>query len=103
MSPKPRALRYADALESAEQRIVDALPDILDKLIEMAKAGDLKAAAYLCDRVWGRAAGAKAAPADDRELPYDDESFKAAAEDKAEREALSFGMFGRLTGANNGA
>ena len=39
MSPKPRTLRYADALESGEQRIVDALPDIIDALISRRKTG----------------------------------------------------------------
>ena len=69
MSPKPRTLKYAEALQAVEQRIVDALPEIIDALIGRAKEGDLKAAVYLCDRILGRTTGAKVAPADDREAP----------------------------------
>ena len=66
MSLKPRTLIYAEALQAVEQRIVEALPEIIDGLIGRAKDGDAKAAVYLCDRILGRAAGAKVAPADDR-------------------------------------
>lgn len=75
MNDTPKALRYGEALASAEARIVAALPDILDGLIARAKAGNATAV-YLCDRVMGRAAGAKSAPADDREPPYDEEAFR---------------------------
>ena len=44
MSPKPRTLKYAETLQAVEQRVVDALPEIIDALIGRAKAGDLKAA-----------------------------------------------------------
>jgi hypothetical protein len=57
MSAKPRTLKYAEALQAVEQRIVDALPEIIDGLIGRAKAGDAKAALYLCDRILGRPAG----------------------------------------------
>ena len=67
MSPKPRTLKYAEALEAVEQRIVDALPEIIDGLIDRAKDGNMKIAIYLCDRILGKTAGAKVAPADDRE------------------------------------
>jgi hypothetical protein len=70
MSPKPKTLRYAEALETVEQRIVDALPEIIDGLLGRGvKDGDTKAAVYLCDRILGRTTGAKVAPADDREAP----------------------------------
>jgi hypothetical protein len=69
MSEKPRTLKYAEALQAVEQRIVDALPEIFDRLIAQAKEGDAKAAQYRCDRVLGRSAGAKVAPVDDREPP----------------------------------
>jgi hypothetical protein len=83
MSPKPRTLKYADALQAVEQRIVDALPEIIDGLIRRAKDGDTKAAVYLVDRVLGRTAGAKVAPADDREAPYTQDAFDL---DQQERE-----------------
>ena len=44
MNPKPRTLKYAEALQAVEQRIVDALPEIIDGLIGRAKEGDVKAA-----------------------------------------------------------
>jgi len=43
-------------VSAIEQTIIDALPPIVDKLIQMAKDGDLKAARYLIDRVLGRVA-----------------------------------------------
>ncbi len=69
MSLKPRTLKYSEALQAVEQRIVDALPEIIDGLIGRAKQGDVKAALYLCDRTLGNTAGAKVAPADDRKAP----------------------------------
>jgi hypothetical protein len=83
MIPKPRTLRYVETLQAVEQRVVDALPEIIDALIARAKAGDLKAAIYLADRILGRTAGAKIAPAEDREPPYDDAAFEL---DQQERE-----------------
>jgi hypothetical protein len=80
---QPRTLKYAETLQAVEQRIVDALPEIIGALIDRAKAGDLKAAAYLADRILGRSAEAKTAPADDREAPYSEEAF---ALDQQERE-----------------
>ena len=49
MSPKPRTLKYAEALEVVEQRVVDALREIVDGLIKRAKEGDSKAAVYLLE------------------------------------------------------
>jgi hypothetical protein len=40
----------AETRQAVEQRVVDALPEIIDALIGRAKAGDLKAAIYLADR-----------------------------------------------------
>jgi hypothetical protein len=69
MDARPKTLRYADTLADAEQRIVAALPGIIDGLIARASDGDIRAAVYLCDRILGRTTAAKVAPADDREPP----------------------------------
>jgi hypothetical protein len=45
------------AFQSIEQRVVDALPEIADALIQHAKDGDLRAAIYLVDRIFGKSAG----------------------------------------------
>jgi hypothetical protein len=76
MSPTARTVEYAEALHAVEQRVVDALPEIIDGLIARAKDGDTKAAVYLCDRILGKAAGSKIAPADDREPPYTEAAFE---------------------------
>jgi hypothetical protein len=83
LSDRPKALRFGDALTAVEQRVIDALPEIIDGLIARAKEGDTKAAVYLCDRIMGRAVGSKAAPADDRELPYSEEAFLLARSERA--------------------
>jgi hypothetical protein len=83
MSTRPKSLRYRQALDAAEQRIVDALPEIIDGLIARAKEGDSKAAVYLCDRILGKTAGTKTAPADDRQAPY---SEAECEDDEQERE-----------------
>jgi hypothetical protein len=70
MSTRPKTLRYREVLDAAEQRIVDALPEIIDVLINRAKEGDTKAAVYLVDRILGKAAGAFFPPADDKRSPY---------------------------------
>ena len=46
MSTRPKTLRYREALDAAEQRIVTALPEIIDGLITRAKEGDLKTKLY---------------------------------------------------------
>jgi hypothetical protein len=84
MSAKPRTLKYAEALQAVEQRIVDALPEIIEGLIARAKEGDAKAALYLCDRILGRTTGAKVAPADDREAPYTEAAFELDLEEQEE-------------------
>ena len=101
MSPKPRTLRYAEALQSVEQRVVDALPDIVDALISRAKVGDVKSAIYLCDRILGRSAGAKVAPADDRDPPYTEAAFELDQEE--EEEDNVFRRMMSLNGAKRGA
>jgi hypothetical protein len=58
---------YAESLQAVEQRIVVALPEIIDGLFGRANDGDTKAAVYLCDRILGNVAAAKVAPADNRE------------------------------------
>jgi hypothetical protein len=101
MSPKPRILRYAEALEAVEQRTVDALPAIIDLLIKRALDGDIKAAFYLCDRIMGKTAGAKVAPADDREPPYTEAAFELDQEEREEDNVFRRMM--SLNGARHGA
>ena len=84
MSPKPRALKYAETAQAVEQCIIDALPTIVNALIDRARDGDLKAAAYLIDRILGRSAGAKIAPADDREPPYTQAAFELDQQERQE-------------------
>jgi hypothetical protein len=88
MSLKPRTLRYAETLQAVEQRVVDALPEIIDALIGRAKGGDLKAATYLADRILGRTTGAKVAPADDREAPYSEAAFEIDQREREEDEEV---------------
>ena len=102
MSPKPRTLKYAEALEAVEQRVVDALPEIIDALIGRAKDGDLKAAVYLADRILGRTAGAKIAPADDREAPYDRSRLRAGS-GKSGKRTTTCKRFFAGSGARRGA
>ena len=66
---KPKALLYADLAACAEQKVAEALPAIVDALIESAKGGDLGAAKYLCDRILGRVAAVSVPPAYDERLP----------------------------------
>jgi hypothetical protein len=101
MSAKPRTLRYAEALQAVEQRVADALPDIIDGLIKRATDGDVKAAIYLCDRILGRSPGAKVAPADDREPPYSEAAFELDQEEKEEDNV--FRRIMSASGAKRGA
>jgi hypothetical protein len=84
MSLKPRTLKYAETLQAVEQRIVDALPAIVDALIEKAKYGNPKIAFYLFDRILGKTTGSKVAPADDREAPYTDAAFELDQQEQEE-------------------
>jgi hypothetical protein len=101
MIEKPRTLQYAEAIQAAEQRVVDALPAIIDGLIRQAKVGDVKAAIYLCDRILGRSPGAKVAPADDREPPYTEAAFELDQEEKEEDNV--FRRIMSVSGAKRGA
>ena len=75
---RPRALRYRDKLQAVEDMIVDALPQIAGKLIEMANDGDKAAARYLLDRMYGRPAKSPLPPSIDRTLPYDHHEWATA-------------------------
>ncbi len=66
---KPKALRHASEIATAEAHIVSAMPELISQLIEAAKGGDVSAAKYLLDRVLGRVAAQAAPLADDRTLP----------------------------------
>jgi hypothetical protein len=101
MNPKPRTLKYAETLRAVEQRIVDALPEIINALIARAKAGDLKAGTYLADRILGRTTGAKIAPADDREPPYTQAAFEADEQEREEDHDLFRSL--AISGARRGA
>jgi hypothetical protein len=83
MSNQPRTLRYRQAVDAAEQRIVNALPEIVEGLIARAREGDLRASINLLDRILGKASDSSIAPADDRQAPYTDAEFE---EDEQERE-----------------
>jgi hypothetical protein len=101
MSVKPRTLKYAEALQAVEQRIVDALPHIIDGLIKVAKDGDTKAAVYLCVRILGRTAGAKVSPADDRHIPYAEGAFELDQQVRERNEDMARFLAG--IGAQRGA
>jgi len=82
----PKALRYAEEIAAAEGRIVAALPELIDTLIENAQKGDVAAARYLLDRVFGRVAEQKAPPAEDRRLEYSEQEYES---DQAQRDLLT--------------
>ncbi len=86
---KPKALKYAVEIESAESQILKALPCVLESLIISAKMGDVGAAKYLVDRVLGRVAPQVAPLADDRELPMSEGDFEQAEKNQAWARVLS--------------
>jgi hypothetical protein len=88
MSRRPRTLRYREALDTAEQRIVDALPEIIDVLINRAKEGDTKAAVNLVDRMLGKAARATSPPADDKRPLYTNADFKLEVQKRESNSSL---------------
>jgi hypothetical protein len=92
---KSRTLKYAGTHQAVEQLNVDALPEIIDGLICRAKEGDVKAALYLCDRILGKTAGAKVAPADDREAPHTDAAFELDDQVREEDNDMR-GLFARI-------
>src|SRR5689334_6028693 len=81
----PRALRYAEKANAAEQLIVDALGDIIGKLVSMAKEGDVPAARYLCDRIYGRVARRTVPAIDDKALPYSGRDWGKAKFDDVQK------------------
>ena len=74
----PKALRYAKELNAAEQIIVDAMPEILGKLVAMAKDGDIAAARYLVDRMYGRVPRLSLPPAVDNTAPFTNRDWARA-------------------------
>lgn len=82
---KPKALRYADELAQAENKIIAALPDVIDGLIQAAKCGDVAASRYLLDRVFGRVKEQAVTPSEDMALPISAEDAERDAQ-KQERE-----------------
>jgi hypothetical protein len=67
---RPKALKYAEKVNAAEKMMVDALPEIIAKLVSMAKEGDIAAARYVVDRIYGRVSRVPVPPAADKSLPY---------------------------------
>lgn len=59
-----------EALATVERRIVEALPEIVEGLVGRARQGDVRAAAYLIDRILGKTTAMKAPPAE-RDGPND--------------------------------
>jgi hypothetical protein len=101
MTPSPKILLYRDALTAVEQRIVDALPDIVDGLLAKAKEGDTKAAVYLCDRILGRVAGSTTAPVEDRKAPFTEDDFLLDQREREKRKGVRRMVAG--FGATDGA
>ena len=98
---KPKCLLYGDDMAAVEQRIVAALPEIVDGLIAKAREGDIKAAVYLFDRIAGRVAVAGLPPADDKRSPYTLEDFQLEDDERRSRDDLLRGLFS--SGASKGA
>lgn len=90
---KPKALRYAAELADAEGKIVAALPDVIDGLIRAANGGDVAAARYLLDRVWGRVPEAAAPVAEDVSEPLNEDEWEARDAEGAKMRALREGLF----------
>lgn len=79
---KPKALKYASELATAEGQIITALPDVIAGLIRAAKgdektAPDVAAGKYLIDRVFGRIKEQGAPLAEDVAVPIDPEQWEA--------------------------
>ncbi len=51
---KRTAEKYESAIQQAEKRIADRLPELIDGIFDLARGGDYKATAYLIDRVMGK-------------------------------------------------
>jgi hypothetical protein len=80
---KPKALRYASELATAEQKIMSALPAAIDSLVAAAQCGDVAAAKYLLERAFGRVQVQSAAIADDKAIPFDESDVERAESKRA--------------------
>ena len=87
---RPRYLRYEMHARAIEEMIMDGLPEVIEKLMSMAKEGNVPAAKYLIDRIHGRPAKLSMAAVGDKSLPYnhqdrsaDSVRWKAMRDDKA--------------------
>jgi len=72
---RPKALRYAEKINAMEEMILDGLPDVIAKLMSMAKEGNIPAARYLIDRIAGRPSRLPLPPSIDSSLPYKSEDW----------------------------
>lgn len=88
MTLRPKSLLYRDALAAAEQRIVDALPGIVDVLIARARDGNTKVATYLLDRIYGKVAGSTVPPAHDRSEPFTEDDYERGRQEREETKDL---------------
>jgi hypothetical protein len=79
---------HLEELRQVEKKLVDALPDIIDKLIALAKEGDVGAAKLLLERVWGKAPIAAKPLAEDDSDPPDDPLKRKEEEAKRERREM---------------
>lgn len=84
MSDTRKGLRYVDALNADEARIAAALPGLIDGLISRARAGDTRAAIYLCDRVMGRV-GPPGPRADGPRIAIPDEDARERLRERLEQ------------------
>jgi hypothetical protein len=71
----PKALKYVDETDAIDRRIVDALPEIIDTAIALAKQGNVAAMRFLTERVLGRARSVDPISRDTA-LPYTQEDFE---------------------------
>ena len=67
---RPKVLRYEQHAMAFEKMIIDALPEVVAKLVSMAKEGNVAAARYLIDRIHGRPAKLASAAVADTGLRY---------------------------------
>lgn len=72
---RPKALRYAERINAMEEMILDGLPEVIAKLMSMAKDGNIPAARYLIDRMAGRPSRLPLPPSIDTSLPYKREDW----------------------------
>jgi len=98
---KPLIIQHPEKTDALEQRILDALPGVIDKLIAMAKDGDVRAARYLVDRILGRVpiVHAPVVVEDEPEVDVDDEAEWERVRERymtPERVAATRAEFNRL-------